>query len=808
MIVSHSWLADFTELSNDVEYNADLLTQVGFEVEHIENSARTLLGFVVAEVLTCEKLPKSDKLSICTVNATADEPIYQVVCGAPNVAQGQKIAFAKPGAIVPSNGMVIEERKIRGTVSRGMICSKSELGMEDDIDGIWVLPADAPIGMALSQYLQKEEITYDISVTPNRGDALSHLGFARELAAITNKELQLPTRPTIATSGTPTVSIEIKNNELCPIYAGRVIHNVSIVPSPEWMQRRLESIGIRPKNIIVDATNYVMMHIGQPLHAFDLSKIEEKKIVIQTANNQQKFTTLDSKERILSNTMLMICDGKKPLAIAGVMGGQNSEISETTTSIFLESAYFQPSSVRKTRTALGISTDSSYRFERGVDPTLVETALDIVSALILEYSGGSAEPSIVQSTFDADPKTIDVYQSRITAMLGMEIPVETSLSILQRLGFTPSKTSNGIVVNVPTHRNDIHEQIDIIEEIARVYGYDKLPTSEVATIPLKGAVIEQSNLRMPTEKKQLRTFLSTLGYQEILTYNLSDETSSTIATIQPLYLANSVSSEFSTLRTSLIPSMLKVIDRNCKNFQKNVSLFEIGKIFFHTSDLEAKTYVDGVMEDERCCIALTGKKDSVHWSKKSEDVSFYDIKGLVELLLEQFVKKESPILLQETSQNPFFSANSYDILFGYEIVGSFGEIASKVAKTHFDIDQPVYIAEISTSVLFEQLPFLGKYIPISQFPSMKRDLAMVVNDAVSHSMIESLIWKSGGSYLQQVETFDLYKHTNLGEGKKSIAFSLRFQALHKTLSVEDATSAVDQIINAVTKELSAEIRAL
>jgi phenylalanyl-tRNA synthetase beta chain len=254
--------------------------------------------------------------------------------------------------------------------------------------------------------------------------------------------------------------------------------------------------------------------------------------------------------------------------------------------------------------------------------------------------------------------------------------------------------------------------------------------------------------------------------------------------------------------------MLKVIDRNCKNFQKSVSLFEIGKIFFHTNDLEAKTYVDGVMEDERCCIALTGKKDSVHWLKKSEDVSFYDIKGLVELLLEQFVKKESPILLQETSQNPFLSANSYDILFGNEIVGSFGEIAPKVAKTHFDIDQPVFVVEISTSVLFEQLPFLGKYIPISQFPSMKRDLAMVVNDAVSHSMIESLIWKSGGSYLQEVETFDLYKHANLGEGKKSIAFSLRFQALNKTLSVEDATSAVDQIINAVTKELLAEIRAL
>lgn len=808
MIVSHSWLADFTEISDDVEYNADLLTQVGFEVEHIENSARTFLGFVVAEVLTCEKLPKSDKLSICTVNASADEPIYQVVCGAPNIAQGQKIAFAKPGAVVPSNGMVIEERKIRGTVSRGMICSKSELGMEDDIDGIWVLPADAPVGMALSSYLQKEEITYDISVTPNRGDALSHRGFARELAAITNKELHSLERPTISSNGSATVSIDIKNNELCPIYAGRVIHNVTIVPSPEWMQRRLESIGIRPKNIVVDATNYVMMHIGQPLHAFDLSTIEESTIIVKSADTQQKFLTLDGKERMLTNGMLMICDGKKTLAIAGVMGGQNSEISETTTSIFLESAYFQPSSIRKTRTALGISTDSSYRFERGVDPTLVETALDIVSSLILTYAGGTAEPLTVSSTFSAISKTIEVSQNSITSMLGLEIPVEISLSILQRLGFSPIVTTNGIQVTVPAHRSDIHEQIDIIEEIARVYGYDKLPTAEVATIPLKGAVIEQTHLRMPTEKKQLRTFLSTLGYQEILTYNLSDETTSSIATIQPLYLANSVSSEFSTLRTSLIPSMLKVIDRNCKNFQKNVSLFEIGKIFYNTSDLDAKTYVDGVMENERCCIAITGKKEGIHWSKKPDDVTFYDIKGIVETLLEKFVKKESPILLQETSQNPFFSANSYDVLFGNEIIGSFGEIAPKVAKTHFDIEQPVFIAEISTSILFEQLPFLGKYIPISQFPSMKRDLAMVVNDVVSHSMIETLIWKSGGSYLQQVETFDVYKHANLGEGKKSIAFSLRFQALHKTLSVEDASLAVEQIVNAVTKELSAEIRAL
>jgi len=808
MIVSHSWLADFTELSNDVEYNADVLTQVGFEVEHIENSARTLFGFVVAEVLTCEKMPKSDKLSICTVNATADEPIYQVICGAPNVAQGQKIAFAKPGAIVPSNGMVIEERKIRGTVSRGMICSKSELGMEDDIDGIWVLPSDAPIGMALSSYLQKEEITYDISVTPNRGDALSHLGFARELAAITNKELQQLKKPTITTTGNPSVSIEIQNNELCPIYAGRVIHNVSIVPSPEWIQRRLESIGIRPKNIIVDATNYVMMHIGQPLHAFDFSTIEDKKVIIKTAEHQQKFTTLDSKERTLAGSMLMICDGKKSLAIAGVMGGQNSEISETTTSIFLESAYFQPSSVRKTRTSLGISTDSSYRFERGVDPTIVETALELVSSLILEYAGGTAEPIAIKSSYSSSFKKIEVSQARITTLLGIEIPMETSLGILQRLGFSPSKTTNGIEVSVPPHRSDIQEQIDIIEEIARVYGYDKLPTAEVATIPLKGAIIEQTSLRMPSEKKQLRTFLSTLGYQEILTYNLSDETTSTISQIQPLYLANSVSSEFSTLRTSLIPSMLKVIDRNCKNFQKNVTLFEIGKIFYHTNNLNANTYVDGVMEDERCCVAITGKIDNLHWSKKSEDASFYDIKGLVETLLETFVKKESPILFQETSQNPFFSAHSFDILLGNEVVGSFGEISPKIAKVHFDIEQPVFVIELSTSVLFEQLPFLGKYEPISQFPSMKRDLAMVVNDSVTHSMIETLIWKTGGSYLQQVETFDVYKHSNLGEGKKSIAFSLRFQAFHKTLSVEDASTAVEQIVNAVTKELSAEIRAL
>jgi phenylalanyl-tRNA synthetase beta chain len=808
MIVSHSWLSDFTELSHDIENIADQLTQVGFEVEHIENSARTYLGFVVAEVLTCEKLPKSDKLSICTVNASADEPVYQVVCGAPNVAQGQKIAFAKPGAIVPSNGMVIEERKIRGTVSRGMICSKSELGMVDDIDGIWVLPVDAPVGLELSKYLQKEEITYDISVTPNRGDALSHLGFAREIAANTGNTLLPIVRPTIKTEGAASVSIDIIDKELCPIYAGRVIHNVMVVPSPEWLQRRLESIGIKPKNIIVDATNYVMMHIGQPLHAFDLATIAEKKIIVKTANADQKFATLDGKERILTEKMLTICDGQKPLAIAGVMGGQNSEISDTTTSIFLESAYFLPSSVRKTRTALGISTDSSYRFERGIDPTLVETALDVVSGLILEYSGGIAEPSVVSTSYIANEITIEVSQQKITSILGMEIPMETSLTILTRLGFSPLQIEGGLKVTVPTFRNDIHESIDVIEEIARIYGYNKLPTSDVATIPLKGAIIEQSSLRMPNEKKQVRTFLSTLGLQEILTYNLSDETTSTISNVPPLYLANSVSSEFSTLRTSLIPSMLKVIDRNCKNFQKNVSLFEIGKTFKHTNDLNEKTYVAEVIEDERCCIALTRKKGSIHWSQKNEDVSFYDLKGLIETILEQYTPENMGVMLKEQSENPFFSVHSYDIQVLGNTVGSFGEISPKLAKTYFDIEQPVFVAEISTSILFNQLPFLGKYSPISQFPSMKRDLAMVVNDSVSHSMIETLIWKSGGSYLQQVETFDLYKHANLGEGKKSIAFSLRFQAYHKTLSVEDASSAVEQIVSEVTKELSAEIRTL
>jgi len=808
MIVSHSWLSDFTELSDDIEHNAEQLTQLGFEVEHVENSARTFLGFVVAQVISCERLPKSDKLSICTVNASADEPLYQVICGAPNIGEGQRIIFAKPGSIVPSNGMLIEERKIRGTISRGMICSKSELGFDDETDGIWVLPEDAPIGLELSKYVQKEDITYDIAVTPNRGDALSHLGFAREIAASSSKILNGLVRPVIKTEGNPSVTITIESPNLCPIYAGRVVKNVSIIPSPEWLQHRLESIGIKPKNIVVDATNYIMMHIGQPIHAFDFDTIAGKKIIVKNAQHEQPFTTLDGKERILQDSMLLICDSEKSLAIAGVMGGQNSEISDSTRNVFLEAAYFNPSSVRKTRTNLGISTDSSYRFERGIDPENVETALDLVTELLLKYAGGEAEPAVFSSTYNRKTIIIEVPQSKITSVLGIEIPMDTSFEILQRLGFMPRLSENTISVTVPSYRGDISEQVDIVEEIARVYGYNNLPTSDYAKIPLKGAIIENGELRMPPEKKQFRTFLSTLGFHEILTYNLSDESTSIISKEKPLYLANSVSSEFLTLRTSLIPSMLKVVERNCKNFQKNVALFEIGKTFQHTDDLSIDTYVSEVVEDERCCIALTGKNGLQHWSTKATDVTFYDLKGVIEVVLAEFLPRSTGAIYIEKSENPFLTSNSYDIKVEGSIIGSFGEVAPKIAKTYFDIDQVIYIAEVSTKLLFGKQPFLGKYIPISQYPAMKRDLAFIVNDSISHSEVESLIWKSGGSYLQKVETFDLYKHTSLGEGKKSLAFSLRFQALNKTLSEEDASTAVEQIVSAVSNQLSAEIRAL
>jgi phenylalanyl-tRNA synthetase beta chain len=802
MKISLNWLKELIDFEMSPEKLDEALTMLGIEVEGIENPAKKLDGFYVAKVVEREKHPDADKLSVCKVNIGGED--LQVICGAPNVAAGQKVVLGTSGATVPSAGFKLVKRKIRGIESNGMICSQSELEVGEDASGIWVLPESATIGLPIAEYLGINDVIFEISVTPNRADCLSHIGIAREIAALTGNSIRYPEN-SIQNSNlniNDFAKVIIEDNEKCPRYTAKLVRNCKITESPDWLKTRLQTIGLRPINAAVDITNLILMESGQPLHGFDFDKINAGTIVVKTANDKDKFTTLDSKERQLDNSMLMICDAEKYVAIAGVMGGQNSEIAESTTNILIESAYFLPSTVRKTSKKLALQSDSSYRFERGVDFENVPLACERAAFLIAELTGGE----VCDGLIDIYPKPISRNQvefrfERARKIIGADIDNNTMLDIIKSLNFEILNSNpDSLTLSAPAYRVDISLEIDVIEEIARLYNYDNINSDFSSKIDFGLQKIKEE-LQAPSLRNPIRQFFVNQGFTEILTQNQTDPKSIGLFGLEPVKISNPLGEELSLMRTSLINSSLKVISHNIRNGIADIKLFEIGKIFRKTED--ANSFIPGITESENLIIALTGNNAPLQWGIKSKEYDFYDIKGIAENFGEFFGIEN--IKFSQNTNHPLFSTNSLSLTYKKKLIATIGEIKKNVLK-HYDIDQKVYIAEINLNEIYSSKLSKNSYQPISHFPAVSRDLAFILAKDIPAGDVLNAVKQVDNQLMKDVVLFDVYDSANLGENRKSLAFGLTFRANDRTLIESEIELVINKVINKIETQFSAQLR--
>jgi len=801
MKVSQRWLQEFVDL-DPAEWGparvSDVLTGLGLEVEDVEDMSATLSGFVVGKVLTKEKHPKADKLSVCTVDVGDGTP-RTIVCGASNVEAGQTVAVALVGAVVPTAQFTIVARPLRGVTSEGMICSKAELGLGEDHDGIWVLDVDAPVGTPLARALGIDDVVYDVAITPNRADCLSHVGIARDLAAYLSTKYEVPItkyQVPITKYQVPItkyqLAIRVEDADLCPHYIGHVVTGVKPIDSPQWLKDRLTSIGLRPRNIIVDVTNYVNMEMGQPLHAFDAAKLSGDTIVVRRATTQEKtFVTLDGKERTLTTDMLMICDAANPAAIAGVMGGHNSEVDDSTTTVVIESAYFDPSSIRRTAKVHGLSTDASYRFERGVNPAGVRSAADRAVQLLCDLAGGSAGQRIEVGTPPPVRNAIRAVYERICRLLGIAIDDHTITLMLESVGCDVTPVSNApSTYNVvpPQWRADITIEADLAEEVMRLYGIDNIPSSTMANVSLDAARLP-ATLRAGGEhgtslRNQLRTMLVARGYYDCVTNVLTSPERATVK------LKNALGLDFSAMRLSIIPSLLKVASYNLRHGQQTVRLMEIGSQF----NLDPSTEL-GVGQEEVLTLLVAGQTDP-HWSNKPRALDLYDLVGELHILAPNI--ESVPIPNGPAS----FTNNVVELWLGGIKIGVAGEVQPKLAA-QFDIERGVAAAVIHLRAVPLQK---AAYRAVGQYPSVRRDLALIVDEGVTAGRIIDVARTASPLILKDVGVFDVYRDSSLGVGRKSIGIGLTFRSDERTLVEADVDSAVDSILKAATRDLGAHVR--
>ena len=808
MQVSLQWLREFVEIQESPDVLADVLTNLGLEVEEWHHFGEEYEGFLIGTIRDITPHPEKPNLQVCRIDL-GDRQIT-IVSGAPNLSAGSKVVVALPGTTLPGTGETIESRSFGEIVSEGMICSRYELGLGDsdeDRSTIWTLPDDAPVGSTLRTYLQWEDTVLSVALTPNRADCLSHIGIAREIAAYYQRPLQ---QPSVVVNEQPpstkeAIRIEIQDPELCPRYAGRLIRNVTIGPSPLWLQQRLLAVGLRPRNVVVDVTNYVLMELGHPLHAFDYDKLAGPAIIVRPAEQEESFVTLDGKTRLLQPGMLLICDAEKPVAIAGVMGGANSEITEQTTNVFLESAYFHPSSIRRTAKQLGLSTEASYRFERGTDIENVPRALDRAAALIATLTGGTVA-SDIYDVYPSPPipKQIRLRYQRVRRILGAAIDPDTIDQILQRLSFTPlHKDPEGIVVGVPSFRVDIDEEIDLIEEIARLWGYDAIEPQTTSKLLYTAPKLPPSLLPLP-DKLPLAQHLIHSGFTETVNPHMIDPSTASRFTDAVVRIANPLGEELSALRPSLIPSIIRVIDRNIRVQQTDLRIFEIGKIFLKVNS--EQSFIPGYTEKEHLIFALTGYHYPKHWGVKRRPYDFFDAKGMLEHLIK--LLHLADVQLRPFVDLPFYyTGNALQAVWNDEEIGSVGELHPDLLR-RTEIQQPVFIGLLYLDKIASIPRRQPRYTPVSAFPTVERDLAFIVDAVIPAGDIEAVIRQSAGPFLKHLTIFDVFTNPKvLGEGKKSIAFALQFNAPDHTLTDEEVQQFIDQIIAAVQEKFNAQLRA-
>ena len=808
MKISYNWLKQFIKIDWSAEKTSELLTDLGLEVEGLETFQSIkggLKGIKVGHVLTCEQHPNADRLKITTIDIGDKLPL-NIVCGAPNVDKGQKVAVATVGTTLytaEGEAWTIKKGKIRGEESHGMLCAEDELGLGKSHDGIMILDSSLEIGASLADhYNVEEDLVFEIGLTPNRADAMSHYGTARDLMAgmsqhgINTKLISPSVSGFHIDNRGLKIDINIDNKIKAPRYCGLTISNIVVKESPIWLQNRLKSIGLSPINNIVDVTNYVLHDLGQPLHAFDAEKISGKKINVQTLKTGTKFVTLDGVERILHEEDLMICDADKPLCIAGVFGGENSGISENTSSIFLESAYFNPVSIRKTAKRHALNTDASFRFERGIDPNITKYALKRAALLITETAGGKISSDLI----DEYPKKINDSQvflsfDKTNKLIGQEIPKETIKSILSALEIKVNNiTETGLGLTIPAYRNDVQREVDVIEEILRVYGYNNIGI----TNKLNASISNTSKFENHKIETIVANQLVGQGFFEIMTNSLTTDKYDSISTqldaANNVKILNPLSTDLSVMRQSLIFSGLETLAFNINRQQSDLKLFEFGKTYHN---------VDGRNDEfNQLSVLITGNKSEKRWNTEETEVSYFYLKGLITAIFDRLGIKK---LKSSPLSNDIFNEGQ-QWLVGKHSVVEFGSLKTKTLSA-FGISQSVFCANFNWDNLIKVInQNTIKFKEISKYPEVKRDFSLLINEDVTFDNLYKLAKQSENNYLKDVNLFDVYTGDKLAEGKKSYAISFTLQDNKKTLT----DSQIDKIMSKIQKrfesELGAELR--
>ncbi len=807
MLVSVNWLKQYVDLDGiKTAELSEAITKSGVEVDAIHGPILDNEKVVVGYVESCEQHPNADKLNLCQVDV-GEEELAQIVCGAPNVAKGQYVVVAKPGARLPG-GMKIKKAKLRGEASEGMICSLQELGVDEKFipenvkDGIYVFEEEVEVGEPACPLLNLDDEVIELDLTPNRADCLSMIGVAYEVAAIYNQEVNLP-EPSVTPADQPSndyISVCIEDKDMNPYYGAWIIKDLEVKSSPLWLKNRLISANVRPINNLVDITNYILLEYGQPLHAFDYDRFDSQEVLTRPAQEGETMLTLDGKERTLSPENLVITNGKKPHALAGVMGGQESEVQEDTKTILLEAAYFDPKTVRKSSNQHGLRSEASARFEKGIDISRVKEAATRAAQLYAELAGGTILGEMVEEgSTEKEPIEISFERHEINERIGTELTVDEMVDILERLRLPYENNGEQFTVYPPARRNDLRILEDMVEEFARLYGYDNIPFTLPTAKSSKGGLTKRQKLT-----REIHAYLQKAGLNEALTYSLTTEEKSKhfvspeIQTDhEAVQLLMPMTDLHSHLRLSAIPELISSLRYNVARNQYNLGFYELGAVYLpnESEDVQPK-------EELRVAAAITGLWENHPWQGEKKPVDFFVLKGILEGLFTQFLKE--PVSFEKSSLDGLHPGRTALLKLKGETIGYIGQLHPTVQKEH-DLDE-TYVFDVNLEKVYEYVDETPDYEPITKYPAISQDLAFVVGAEVAAKEIENTIVEAGQPYLATIRVFDVYEGEHMEPGKKSIAFNLTFQNNERTLKDDEVEEARQRIIEKVKESYQAELR--
>ena len=791
MLVSYNWLKQYTNVEDNANALAEKITRGGIEVEGVEYLAEEISNVVVGYVVSKEKHLDAEKLNVCQVNVGEEENL-QIVCGAPNVDAGQYVIVAKVGAKLP--GIKIKKAKLRGVESQGMICSLAELGLSKSVvpknyqEGIYVFETEQELGSDVVEVLGLNDYILDLSITPNRADALSMRGLTYELGALYNNKVNFNDVEKEENYEATSLQVAVESDS-CRNYVGQIVKNVEVKSSPLWLQTRLMNSGIRPINNIVDITNYVLLEFGQPMHAFDKDLVGDK-IVVRDAKEGEVLETLDGEERNLQTSDLVITDGTRAIALGGVMGGKNTEVSEETKNIILESAYFNPTSVRRTSAAHGLRSDSSARFEKGIDPNMQKAALARAVELILELCPNAVVESSVGVVNKEEEKVVEITTSYINNYLGITLSTEEIVAIIEGLSFTVEVTGENLVVKVPTRRPDISIKQDLVEEVIRIYGYDNL----ASTLPKFSKTTKGGLTYSQRMVRDLRAVYASLGFNDTINYSLVSEEEATEYTLEDHHkvrLLMPMTETHSTLRQSLIPGLLNTVQYNVARKQKDLKLLEIGRVFFGSGD-------DNIQPKETLYLsaALTGEERATKWLKESSLLDFFAAKGYLEVVFDRLGLDEK-VTYKKSKLEGMHPGRFAEVYLGEKRIGFIGEVHPQVAdKLGLNT---TYVFEINLDEVISESKVKPKYEEVTKYPEITRDIAMLVDVKDEYQNIYNVIESVNNKLITKVELFDLYVGAELLVGKKSLALTITYSDKQKTLTDEEVTAVHDKVLSALTE---------